>query len=247
MHHSKAQLVVGAGIGLLALLGMAVSFMRPTSVPLLERVLAMYPKAGESSQERHTDVGGKIAALEAVRQDSEFGRLPEPQREYVENLLKELRSYRDYERKVGEVPPPREVRTGEQLQGVREKIVALDVPGQYAVAWALTDAGKRHAELLDDCQALETAVYETRRSYLQVVDAGKEVLRATDAPELPRRARDVIERSRKLPAPDKDQQTPLPGSPRLTYAAVFEFTDVKAAVKAWTKVREELQPLTLAR
>src|SRR5437899_2634338 len=99
MHHSKAQLMVGAGVGLLAFLGIAVSFMRPSSVPLLERVLALYPPAGETAQERHRDVAGKIAALEAVRQEPQFGQLPEPQRQFVQNQLKELHDYEEYERK----------------------------------------------------------------------------------------------------------------------------------------------------
>ncbi len=246
MHHSKAQLIVGGGVAVLALLGIAVSFLRTTSVPLMERVLALYPSAGESPQQRHADVAGKIAAVESIRQDSDFGRLPEPQRQYVDSLLKELRDYQEYERKVLEIPSPTEARTEEQLSAIQKKLQVLEVPGGYAVEWALTDAGKRHRELLEDAQALEMTVYATRRHYLQLADAGKDVLRTVDAPELPRRARDVIERGQKLPVPDKNAKTQVPGSPRITYATVFEFGSVREALKAWNKVRDELQPLTLS-
>ena len=205
----------------------------------------MYPNAEDSAQQRHTDVTGKIAALEDVRKDSLFSQLPEAQRDYVEKRLKELRDYQEYEQKIANVPSLSEVRSDEQLQTTRNKVVALDVPGVYAVEWSHTDAGKRHLELLADLQSLEMAVHATRRNYLLLVDAGKDVLRTADAPQLPRRAREVIERGTKLPTPERDREKPVPDSPRITYATVFEFAAVKDALKAWAKVREELQPLTL--
>ena len=69
MHHSKAQLIVGGGIGLLAFLGVALSLLRPSSVPLQERVEAFYPKFSETAQQRHADVDKKIATLEGFSRE----------------------------------------------------------------------------------------------------------------------------------------------------------------------------------
>ena len=246
MHHSKAQLIVGGGIGLLAFLGVALSLLRPSSVPLQERVEAFYPKFSETAQQRHADVDKKIATLEGFRQDQEFRRLPEPHREQVENLLKELRAFQSYEQGVAAVPDPAGLRREDQFQAMRDQLAALDLPAVYSTEWSQTDAGKRHVELLDDFQSLETAVAETRRRYLQFVDEGKDVLRNDEAPQLPQRARHVLERAQKLPEPERDAGKPVPGSPRIKYAQVFEFPGVKDALRAWAKVRDQLRPLTLS-
>src|SRR5438128_862412 len=138
MHHSKAQLIVGAGVGLLAVLGVALSFLRPSAVPLPERVDAYFPKFSESAQERHADVPEKIVTLEGFQKDPEFRRLPDSQRERIENLLKELRAFQSYEQRVAALPDPAGLRRQEDFPAMRDQLAALDVPAVYSAEWLQT-------------------------------------------------------------------------------------------------------------
>ena len=144
------------------------------------------------------------------------------------------------------VPDPAGLRHEGQFQSMRDQLAALDVPAVYSAEWSQTDAGKRHVELLDDFQCLETAVGEARRNYLKLVDDGNEVLRNDAAPQLPQRARLVLDRAAKLPDAKRDGDRPVPGTPRIKYGQVFQFPGVQEALRAWAKVRDQLKPLTLA-
>jgi hypothetical protein len=94
-----------------------------------------------------------------------------------------------------------------------------------------------------DAKALAAAVEETGRAYRAVAADGRAVMSDRNAPRLPERARGVLDRAAKLPAPAKDKDRLIPGSGRVTYEKVFSSLEVGAAVQDWEKVREQLKPL----
>jgi hypothetical protein len=204
MHHSKAQLIVAGGIGLFAIIGLAVSFLRPNGAPPNE--------APSISEDR------------AV-----------------------IRSYDEYARQLAEITPPADARTEEQLKAIDARLKAIEVPAADRQAWARTEAGQRHAQWLEDARALDEGVYSTRKQYRELAEAGQDVLRNIDAPELPRRARETLDRAGPLPNAQRDREKTIPGSQRITYGTVFEFPSVVNTMQTWTKVRGELEPLTLPR
>jgi hypothetical protein len=242
MHHSKVQLIVGGGIGLFAFLGVALSFLRPSALPLEERVDAYFARAAGLST--YEDVPARIATLEGLVQDARFDQLPEPRRAQVETVLNELRDYQTFVSQVAQLPAPNAIRSEQQLEAARAGMATVDQLPRHPSP--KTEAGWQYGEWRADLQALEAAVSDTRRSYLQVVDAGQDVLRHDDAPQLPQRARQVLDRAAKLPEPERDATKPVPNSQRVQYGQVFQFAGVQEALRDWAKVRNELKKLTLA-
>jgi hypothetical protein len=202
MHHSKARLIVSGGIGLFALIGLALSFLRPRELP---------PEETHSPAED----GAEAHVLE------------------------------EYSKQLAGITAPGRAQNEEELRAIESKLRAIEIPAANRAAWDKTPGGQQYEQWLADVRAIDEAVYAVRKQYRELAEAGRDVLRNADAPELPRRARDVLERADKLPNDDRD--IPIPGSEHVGYPTVFNFPSVKAAVQEWLKVRRDLEPLTLPR
>ena len=231
MHHSKAQLIVGGGIGLFALVGVALSFLRPGAVPLDERVNAYFAWAARTSP--YDEAPDKIKTLEAIRQDPDYSRLPETRRVQVETAWNDLQDYQTFANQVAQLPAPETIRSEQQLEAARAGLAAVEqLPRPPSPK---TEVGFRYGELRADYRVLETAVQDTRRGYLQAVDAGQDVLRHDEAPQLPQRARQVLDRAAKLPDPERDAKKPVSDSQHIQYSQVFQFAGVQEALREWAK------------
>lgn len=245
MHHTKAQLIVGGGIGMLAILGIAVSLLRPSATPYEDRVETCLANLRGAPQALYRDVDAKLGELRELLDDGQFRRLPEKQQTEIQETTQALQAFRAFAQQAAEIPAPAAAKSDADIKSIRDKVAALEQLPGYRAEWARTEAGENVAGVVADLKVLETAVYDTRRAYLELVDAGKDVLRNDSLPQLPQRARQVIDRSLKLPAPDRELATAIPGAPNITYAAVFQFAAVQQAMHEWNKVRDQLQPLTL--
>jgi hypothetical protein len=100
--------VAGSGSVLVVLAGLAAVLFatrpgqRVTLLDLqVERLQAMQQQ--QSPFARHRDVQAKIDELSRIEQDPVFPRLPLERRAFVEQRLKELHAYREFERKLTEV------------------------------------------------------------------------------------------------------------------------------------------------
>ena len=245
----KRSIWAVAGSVLLALVviptGLVLSRRGGDGRALQDRVSAYQAREQDQpAAARHADLQLKIDELTELTTAAHFGRLPAENQEYVRGRLRELSAYRDYERKLDAIPDPKDARRDDELTEIKASLGQLSVPAEYLLEWGATEAYRRHAERLKDAEALEAAVARTEQRYQAVVHDGEQVLDNAAGANLPRRAREVLDRGRELPDPERDGGRPIPGSRRITYAAVFRFPRVaEFAGRVWPRVKKELEPL----
>lgn len=237
--------LIGGTLGLAALVGLTLKVVLTEPGTLETRVDEFLGSEQSTASAQQRDVHKKIEELDEILHDPHWPRLPEKKQELVRARLKTLESYRDYEKQLNRITPPRNARTEEQLKQIKSELSQLQIPAEHQADWSGSDAVQRHNAWLADAKALDEVVYETKKAYLKIADQGEEVIRNKNAPQLPKRASDVLDQAAKLPTPERDQGNTIPGAPSLTYAIVFQFADVLAAYRAWEKVRDRLKPLAV--
>jgi hypothetical protein len=231
----RAGPVVGAVVGVLALIGLSVSLLTPSShkgfAEAVEDLLEAEERA--TPRERHANVEARLAELQPYFDDSRFAKLPVRLRDGLSGLRTELEAYRDYERRVERVPPLKKVASDADLDRWEKDVKAIAIPLAYP-SWEQTEAGERHAALLKEAAALRAAVDAARRGYSRLVIERDELFRDPNAPGVPARAKKLLEEAKGQPTPD-DALKRIPGSSELTYAEVFTFPSVKTVYEQWTK------------
>ena len=188
------------------------------------------------------DAQAKIDELTRIENDPAFHKLPRERQAYVETLLKELTAYRHFEQALNAIADPRNVRDLNHLEESRKKLQALTVPPEYADEWAGTPALDRRRDRLEDSAIIESVYQKLRGDYQKIIQEGKQVLADADKPNLPKRAKAVLDQARQLPDPKADDDTLLPGSFRLTYRNVFSLAGMDTLTRQWDAVRKELEP-----
>jgi GTPase SAR1 family protein len=229
-------------IGLLAALPAMLLLTRPTdAVADLEGRINQYEASEqeETVPARYRLTQERIDRLHSFRADAGFAALPEPQKEYVENRLRDLREHRDFAGGVYELDP-RTVRNEQQIKDLNAALERLEVRLKAHPQWTESDAGQRLAEYRADVQAIEKAVQETITGYERVLKDGQEVLRDKEKAGLPTRARKVLDAAKLLPDPRVDGNKRIPGSEHVTYATIFNFDRVQEVLGRWEKIRTEL-------
>jgi hypothetical protein len=242
---------VACVVGLMLLLGLGLFLTRKdTGASALERdVLALTAAARSSPAEFFQEpLDAKARRLAEWEANPEFSRLPADLQQRVRKLRAELTDYQSYktqlENLANAVGEPRQVRSEAELAKLREGLEKLAPPPEYAEEWAQTEAVQQRADWLKDVDVLENAVARTKASYEELIKEGKQVLENTAAPNLPKRAKAVLEKARELPDPSRDQDKTVPGSRRMTYETVFHFTSVAELYRRWKDdVRKDLEPL----
>ncbi len=239
------SIAVAGGLAILgALTGWAISKPGGKTGSLGDLVQAEQARDQElSASQRHRDVDLKIDDLRALHSDPGFEKLPVQQREYVRGRLAELTAYREYNKKLAAIDDLKDVRGLEQLEHIRTALSELKVPAEYLVEWSTTDAYLKHAELVADGQALKSTVDEMQKAYTSLVNDGTHVIEKSAEANLPGRAREVLERGKQVPDPVRDRDKLIPGSKRITYATVFQFTALTRFGDEWKKVEARLKPL----
>jgi hypothetical protein len=154
-----------------------------------------------------------------------------------------LEVYQDFEKRLNDIVDPREARSEEQLQAIRESLAQLTVPTKYQAEWATSEAVQRYRAWSADAEALAKAVAAVRQGYQKITVEGRRVLADKDAADLPGRAREVLQMAKDLPDSSLERARLIPGSQRISYATVFEFPSIPEARTAWEAVRKELEPL----
>ncbi|HEV3260933.1 MAG TPA: hypothetical protein VG013_29040 [Gemmataceae bacterium] len=235
--------LIGA-IAVAVAVGVPALLFRSASGPLDKQVESF--QAREQAQEsaaRYQELGKQIEELEGITNDAHFSRLSGQKQDYVRGRLAELRAYQDYDKALDEVPDPNEARNDGQLQQTRKKLTEIAVPASYQADWAKTDAVRRHDALSADVRALDDTAYDLRKGYRRLADEGSEVLKNKDAPGLPGRARQVLEKAKKLPDPQRDRDKTIPGAARVTYGTVFQFAEVAPVYASWERIKKSLEPI----
>lgn len=219
---------------------------------LARRVLAYQEREGPA-EVRFADrnFARNRAALEAIRDDSGFDRLPSEFQEFVANRLREFEAYQDYRDKFR--PPqlgPAEVRSRAELDALESALAGgLAPPPEYAAAWADSPAVRLWEKWKQDAALLRQAEAALNEWYYGLIRRGTAL---TLGPALDAGwRRDVAALLRDAETPPFRPDAEIPGSERLpvrrgaplTYAPAFDFDRVDQVRYDWKETRDRLTDL----
>jgi hypothetical protein len=191
------------------------------------------------------------AELEAIRGDFAFEQLPEEERQFVADRLREFEAYQQYRERFGPGQPgPAEVRSRTELDALDAALAGdLAPPAEYAAAWADTEAVRLWSKWRTDADLLRQAEAALNEWYRGLIRRGTVMLLgpAVDS----RWRQDLGALLREAETPPVKPAAAIPGSPAvpvrrgapLTYAGVFEFDRVEQAAADWAETRGRLLDL----
>lgn len=249
--HSQRRLIgiaAGAAGAIVIIAGFIVTLLMHRPQPATHALEAQVDRQRAQEQDqspktRHKQVKARIEELILLMKDPAFATLSAEKQDYVADRLKEMQAYRTFEEQVDAIPDPIEARDDNQLQSIKERVNALAPPEQYQRDWLQTDASTRLAERKEDVDALTRAAADTRQAYQKLIQEGTQVLDQKNEPNLPRRAKEVLDKARTLPDPKSDRDKLVPGSKRIPYSTVFGFAGIEPMYQQWDEeVKKKLQP-----
>ena len=187
--------------------------------------------------------------LRAIRADPQFDALSAEQQQLVRDRLDELEAYLNYFDRLVQSPRPRDVHTLRALRESKQHLkTELALPRE---AWKDTEAGRLHAERLQDVEALETAVGRAEDWYRDSATkaeklrtfAGQQTGRGTAGINWDRWTVDMETMLSADYRPPFTSSSPVPGAAStLTYeATVLRFDPVRAARAEWEGKKGRLQ------
>ncbi len=245
MNAAKPLPIVAAVLGLAALIGAALTLSSSGSGALEKQVDEFFAHEKEAEPSyRLQEPEKKIDQLSSLQDDPAFAKLPKAKQEAIQDRLHELKAFQDFQKKLNVITNPRDARNLGQLRQTLSQLNDLKIPEDFQTEWNQTEAARRHDEWLEDSQALNQAVTEVRDQLQNLTREGNQVIVNQDAFDLPGRARKVLDHAKKLKPPDNDRNRLIPGSKRLTYAAVLQIAEVESAYQEWKKVRTTLESVS---
>jgi hypothetical protein len=245
------QLPIAAVIaGILAAIGITFK-LATTTDPLETRADEILAARGSKLNASEPEVlQSAIDEMTELVNDPGFDKVPAAKREAVHELListTNLKSYKEFERQVSGLSDPKAALSSSQLNDILARLNQIPVPENIPESFQQTEAVQRRLEYWEDAQAMQAAFNTTRKEYENVIEAGNQVLLKKNDPNLPRRIQEVLTLAQSLKTPPKDKDKMLPGSQRLTYATVFQLSDVQYLIWKWGKLKENLEPALKAR
>ncbi len=250
--HAQLRWTLFGSLGLVLFMALLASYfflIAPGKEPsALEQQVDKYRShdQAQSVAERFRELDKKLAELQTIKKDQEgFAALPAEKQAYVDEQIRRLRLYRDvygkFTRELREIMQPRDATSEEQLQQIEESLEKLQPPPELGAEWRQTPAGQVSQEWRRDIAAIRKAVARAENWYRKLLQDGRKVLDDVDAPNLPARAKKVLDEAKSPPFPDNNPDKELPGSATATYETVYKFTSVAEARDRWDEVRQKLQ------
>ncbi|HTU19725.1 MAG TPA: hypothetical protein VMG10_16810, partial [Gemmataceae bacterium] len=189
--------------------------------------------------------------LRAIRNDPQFDTLSPEQQQLVRDRLDELEAYLSYFDRLVQSPRPRDIHTERELRESQRNLkTELALPRE---AWKDTEAGRRHAERLQDVEALDAAVQRAESWYRDSAARAEKLRTFADQPTGRESAginwdRWTADMETMLSAehrPPFSGSSPVPGTATtFTYdATVLRFDAVRAARAEWDGKKGRLQRL----
>jgi hypothetical protein len=212
--------------------------------PLQGRVQRALNRDLAQAHARFHSVQQKIEEYAAYVDDEAFAKLPEEMRRAVQRRLDELRAFRDFEKQLDALPPPRELDKERALLDLKEQLAALKALPNWDPDWYATEAGRKLRERIDEADALAKAVEAVRAGYEKVLQDGRRELANSNERNLPLRAKRVLDEAKLLPDPRTDMEKPIPGAEQVPYSVVFDFDVVREVVRPWAGerlIRDQLE------
>jgi len=191
----------------------------------------------------HRNAKNKIEELDGFIHDTAFVRLPANTQDYVNEQFRDFQAYDSFEQGLNKLTDPADAITLIQLNELEASLGQLTMPEEYRTDWAQTEAGRRYSEWLEDIAALRAAVLKIEGWYQKLTHDGQQVLDNINGPNLPARAKKVLQEARTPPFLENDKDRLLPGSKRLRYANAFSFANVREAQRKWEEeIKKKLEP-----
>jgi GTPase SAR1 family protein len=190
---------------------------------------------------RYRQTQDRIDRLYAIRRDAAYPQLSDELKGFVESRLKDLEEYDALAAEADGLPDPRAIHDEAKL---KEGLTAIDRVRKKVEAhadWKSSDADRALEQRHEDAVAIEKAVQSTVTGYEKVIADGRQVLKESEKPNLPSRARKALDAASALPNPKIDATKLLPNSERVTYTVVFGYDRVKDALRRWQAVQKELE------
>ncbi len=243
---------VGGAAGLVALLlsgtvGLVVYNQRGQPTPLQNKVeIFRFNDRGTAAERLRgspADLRHRLEYLAEIRNDPDFGKLPEEHQRLVRERVEELQSYLAYWDRLRQGPRPADARTLHALQEAQEQYqTELNLPQPD---WKETEAGKLRQERLTDAEALRRAVTQVRNWYLDSTERADRLWTfqgfqgaRINWREWSADAEKLLDPARKLPFADTEA---IPGAATpMTYAAALRFDKVAEAQGDWENERRRL-------
>ncbi|MFO0936237.1 MAG: hypothetical protein U0798_06955 [Gemmataceae bacterium] len=253
-NHRLKLTLVGIAAILLAAFAMALVAQWMTSPERESRLVAAVhayqvnerTTAIRLSEARRPRIKRELATL---RDDGDFGNLPEDLREFVNSRLEEMGRYETYA-KLFRRPSPADCRSLKDVQQlVQELKTTLAPPAEDAANWSETEAVRLRMKWAQDIDLLteaESRIYTWSRDLTRAAneyylknpgssgwsEGVANAIRAADTP--PFKVEESVPGSVELP---------VLGGERLTYATAFEFDRIEAARRDWEFSRDRLARL----
>jgi hypothetical protein len=243
--------LVGA-LGLLALLTLLAGFFylkEPggEESALRRRVETYRSREGElSSEAKHGNLKKRVEELSGIENDPAFASLPEAEQEYVRDQRRELTEYHKafskFEKQMKDIPSPQSATTEKDLEDIEDRLRAVKIPPEYQAEWSQTRPGLKLAFWKLDIKALRKAIREAEQWYQKLLAEGQEVLSNLKAPDLPGRAKKVLDKARTGRIPEKDpERVRVPGAQMVDYSAVVNFASVAELRADWEEMKKKLE------
>jgi hypothetical protein len=243
--------IAAAVAGILAAIGISVKLATATN-PLELRVDELITRISAPQEPTSESLKADIDGLTEVVNDGGFAKLPAAKQAWVQIHLaglKVLNEYLDYDKELRNLPNLNSVRSAGELSQILKRARQIPVPygstnsvvlsTRYEILAASVRRGQTY---LEEGQALLSAAESVQKDYEKVIDAGKLVLQQKNEPSLPDRIREVVRLAENLKKPQKDNDKPLPGASRLTYATVFQMSEIENLMREWDKLKQLLEP-----
>jgi hypothetical protein len=245
MNAPKPLPIVAALLGLAALIGAALTLSSSGGGTLEKQVDEFFAHDTEAEPSyRLQEPEKKIDQLRSLHDDPAFTKLPKSKQEALQDRLRELKAFQDFQNRLNAISNPKDARNQIQLGQILSQLTDLKIPDEFQTEWNQTEAARRHDEWLEDAQALNQAVSEVRDQLQNLNQEGTQVITNKNAPDLPGRARQVLGKAMKSRLAEIDSARLIPGSTRVTYAMVLQIAEVEAAYQEWKKVRTTLESVS---
>src|ERR1700687_5644310 len=131
MTRTKQFPIAAAVAGVLAAIGITVKLAGTSSNPLEARADNALAQATESASSTLQNLQTQIDELTEVQNDPGFAKLPAAKQEAVREklrALKGLKSYKEFEQQLNDIPEPRTARSAGQLKQILERLEKLPIP-----------------------------------------------------------------------------------------------------------------------
>jgi hypothetical protein len=244
MSGAKQLPIAAAVAGILAAIGITIKLAGTSEDSLevrLDKLLAREKELAASDPfEDLTSRMREFSIIEGV----EIRKLPPAKQKQVQNCTMELRAlvaYQAFEKDFNEIRDPKTAGSRTQLSGIEFRLRHAEVPTKLPDAVKFRPAVQRRQEWVEDAEALQVAFQQLEADYSQLVHDAKNVVLTKNEPQLPDRIQKVLTLAKDLKISENTDRF-VPGSQRVTYAMVFQLSEIQSLVRDWTKLKEQLEP-----